>query len=46
MGCTSCCGTREWRELPYAHATGRTQCVLRSHAPVHIVGRLVLLMVK
>ena len=21
MGCTSCCGTRE---LPYAHATGRT----------------------
>ena len=43
MGCTSCCGTRD---LPDAHATRRTQCVLRSHAHVHIVGRLVLLIVK
>ena len=43
MGCTSCCGTRD---LPDAHATGRTQCALRSRAPVHIVGRLVLLILK
>lgn len=43
MGCTSCCGTRD---LPDAHATWRTQCVLRSQAHVHIVGRLVSLIVK
>ena len=34
MGCTCCCGTREWRDLPDAHATGRTQCILSSRAPV------------
>ena len=28
MGCTCCCGIREWRDLPDAHATGRTQCIL------------------
>lgn len=44
MGCTSCCGTREWRDLPDAHATGRTLCILSSPACTcaPIVGRLVL----
>ena len=34
MGCTSFCGTREWRDLPYAHATGHTHCI--SSAPLHV----------
>ena len=36
MGCTSCCGTREWRDLPYAHATGHTHTVYLSSAPLQV----------
>ena len=36
MGCTSCCGTREWRDLPYAHATGHAHTVYLSSAPLQV----------
>ena len=38
MGCTSCCDTREWRDLPYAHATGVAHCIVM-HMHVCVVFR-------